>query len=220
MRERGKTFTTSVKPTARSMPSTAAGFGPHQFVWSPPELARWIEGGRGLAPEDEVDVRLEQQVALRHARDGLERPQRVAHVVEHAGEQHQVERADALGAELLDADLDVLDARSERLRGELERLLRAARRLVPREPVRGDDTLGAPALALEREEAVPRAHVENVQARHVLGKAEQRAAGRAGSSTPGVTTPPGSSITWYQGSAFDPLLEAHGPPRTKSGAGR
>ena len=35
-RERGKTFTTSVKPTARSMPSTAAGFGPHQFVWSPP----------------------------------------------------------------------------------------------------------------------------------------------------------------------------------------
>src|SRR5688572_33479346 len=46
-----------------------------------PELALRVESGCRFTPEDEVHVRLEQEVSLCHARDGLQRPQRIAYVV-------------------------------------------------------------------------------------------------------------------------------------------
>ena len=85
-------------------------------------------------------------------------------MIEDAEKKHDVELADALGREIHDVDVDILDLRAERLSRQLESRLGAPAWPVPREVVGGDDARGAAALGLEGEEPVPRADVEDRQA--------------------------------------------------------
>src|SRR5918993_6059649 len=89
-------------------------------------------------------------------------------MIEHAQEQDDVERADALGREVHDVDLEVLDLRSERSTRQLEARLAVGRPpadAAPRVVVGGNHACCAAALGLEGEEAVPGSDVEHGSSR-------------------------------------------------------
>ena len=113
---------------------------------------------------------LQDQLARRHAADALEPDQRVAHVVEDAGAEHEVEGPDRLRVELVHVHAAVLDLAVEVLVRRQEAVEPA---MVPRVGVDRQDALGAAAFELEREEAVPGADVEHGLARQIVGNPQQ-----------------------------------------------
>ena len=128
------------------------------------QLAAAVERHRRPADADHVHDGFEEEALPRDRGDALEGQERMAQMIEDAEEKHDVELADALGREIHDVDVDILDLRAERLARQLESRLRAPAGAVPREVVGGNDARGAAALGLEGEEAIPRADVEDRQA--------------------------------------------------------
>ena len=91
-------------------------------------------------------------------------------MIEDAEEEDEVERAQRRRIDVLRGAALMLDLRLQRLVREQKAVL-AVR--IPRERVDGEHALGAAPLALEREEAVPRADVEDGLAGEVLGNLEE-----------------------------------------------
>jgi hypothetical protein len=166
---------TLLKPTVRSMPSTAAGFGPHQLVGSPLSSASRVERGGGAADPHHVDDGFEDQEILDDRSDPLQSQQRIGHVVQHAQKEHDVERTDPIGGEVHDVDVDIFDARVEGLARQFESRLAlsgAPPETMPRVVVGGDDTRRVTALGLEGEEPVPRADVQHRSTGQVFRQAK------------------------------------------------
>ena len=119
---------------------------------------------------------LDDQQAVAHARDALEREPRVLEVVEHAEEEHDVEAADRRGRDLLELELPVLHAEPSARRASRSRLRAEAARppggLAPGRPVDGEHPLGAAPLGLEGEEPVPGPDVEHRAPAQVVGEAD------------------------------------------------
>ena len=84
-------------------------------------------------------------------------------VVQDAEKQHDIERADTFGRKLHHVDVDVFDARTERLASQTKAGLRTPARSVPRKMVRRNDAGRAAPLAFKREEAIPRADIKHRQ---------------------------------------------------------
>ena len=137
------------------------------------QLLAGVEGHRGAAAQGEVHLGLQDQQVAGHAGHALERQQRVAQVVEHAEEEHHVERAHLIGA----------TGPSRRSRGPRTAEPRASRASSkPRLPVPSpwacheklsvaSTCCRAAPLGLEGVEAVPRADVEHRPARQIRGQA-------------------------------------------------
>src|SRR5579871_4197247 len=114
-------------------------------------------------------MRFANQRADRDLPDAIEHLNRRAQVIKDAEEQHQIEgsqpRVDVFSRAAL-----VLDLRLQHLVHEQESVLPVG---VPRVRVDREHALGAAPLAFKREEAVPRADVEDGLAREVLGNLEE-----------------------------------------------
>src|SRR4051795_8368176 len=146
---------------------------------------------RAQEARDELDGLRDDQRPAGPRVDALERPHRVAQVQQQRAEEDEVEAPVALGVEVVDAEVEALDLRAERLLGQLEarppppegrEVLGAAvrrggeahaRRPVPARgvvDVDGGHARRPAALELEGPEAVPRADLEHPHAAEVGGQ--------------------------------------------------
>src|SRR5204862_370766 len=96
----------------------------------------------------------------RDTRHALQRQQGMAHVIEDAEEEDEVERTDAFGRQFHHVDVQRLDARAIRAMREIESRFRSPSRSAPAEMVGCQDSLCAAAFRFEGVEAVPRADVQ------------------------------------------------------------
>jgi hypothetical protein len=109
-------------------------------------------------------VAFDEHIARAHGAQAIERQQRIPEVVEHAEEQHHVERAVALRRQRVDASLLVRHTAAEQLARDREPLA------VDGRHVERQHLAGPAALGFEAEESVPGADVEHSQARQVVGQ--------------------------------------------------
>ena len=96
------------------------------------QLAAAVERHRRPGDADHVHDGFEKEALPRDRGDVLESQERMAQMIEDAEKKHDVELADALGREIHDVDVDILDLRAERLR--------APARIPPSSPSRGRAT--------------------------------------------------------------------------------
>ena len=109
-------------------------------------------------------MRLQDQLAIRHASDFFEAKQRVPHVIEHAGAEHEIERADRVRAQLVHVEPAVFDLAVEEFARQEETVQSARvalRPVIPGIRIDRQHPLGAAPLELERKIAVPGADIEH-----------------------------------------------------------
>ncbi len=129
---------------------------------------RRVVGDGRYADVKQVYRRLDDGHLARHAADTLQVPQRIGRVVQHAEEQHDVERsADDFGCKLLDGHVLHPHGAPQELVGKVEVATGIAARPIPGPAVGRQDVLGATALRLERVEAVVGTDVEHSPTREV-----------------------------------------------------
>ena len=109
---------------------------------------------------------------LHNRRRVLERLDRVTHVIEHATEENHIEQTNALGANIHDVDIHVLDLGAEDFTGQQKTLFVAPPGTIPTERIGGQHPRRAALLRLKRIEAVPGAQIEKRLARQVLRQVE------------------------------------------------
>src|SRR5262249_18496939 len=102
----------------------------------------------------------------------LNRLDRMGHVIEHAGEENHIEKADALWTDIHDVDVHVLHLRPQDFTGQQKALFVAPSRTVPTERVCGQHSRGTALLRLERIEAIPRTEIEERLAGQIVRKPE------------------------------------------------
>src|ERR1700694_1096676 len=123
---------------------------------------------------------LEEHCSCRHRCDFLECQKRVAQVVEHTEEHHEVKRPEGTRFQVVDAPDQTSHVRVQRTTANVK---------APngiREGIDRDNLACPSVLCLEGEEAFGTSNVQDTHTRHVIGKAEVRQL-----FDPGVR-PPGS----------------------------
>ena len=73
------------------------GVGPTPVRRVVVQLSALVERDRRTLDRREVDLRVQNQLTACHAEGALEGKERMAHVIEHAEKEHEVERPDPLG---------------------------------------------------------------------------------------------------------------------------
>src|SRR5262245_24097123 len=114
-------------------------------------------------------MRFQDELSRGDAADALQADERVAHVIENAGAEHEIETPDRLGRQVVHVHSAVLDLAVEVLAGEQEAVEGA---MIPGIGIDRRDA-GAAALELEREVAVPRANIEHRLAGEIVGDLQQ-----------------------------------------------
>ena len=132
-----------------------------------------VVGKRRASHVEKVTVRLDDEGAGGDRCRALQYRPGVRQVVEHPEQEDEVEAADALGAEVEQVRVEILDRRAERNASEVESPLgppavRTPCRLAPARGIDRDHPRGAAALGLEGEEPVPGADVQDGPAVEVL----------------------------------------------------
>ena len=107
-----------------------------------------------------VDVRFHYQLLLHNARNPFQGEKRVRHVIQDAEKENQVEDTNLLRADVEDVQLDRFDFRAKCLVSEFESFL-AGMETSQAGLSSATTRLAREPFALVREEAVPRADIED-----------------------------------------------------------